>query len=63
MFNVIPDLAVFGKALGGGLPIGAIGCPKEILDSVLDLDPPLSVAGTFNGNAMTIASANARLTT
>jgi glutamate-1-semialdehyde 2,1-aminomutase len=60
-FNVVPDLAIFGKALGSGMPIGAIGCSKEILDRVLKLDPPISIAGTFSGNAMTVAAADATL--
>lgn len=60
-FGVLPDLATFGKALGGGMPIGAIGVKREILQKTLELDPPLSVAGTFSGNAMTIAAGNALL--
>lgn len=60
-FNVIPDIATFGKALGGGMPIGAIGVKREILLKTLKLDPPLSVSGTFSGNAMTVAAANAFL--
>jgi glutamate-1-semialdehyde 2,1-aminomutase len=62
-FGVIPDLAIYGKALGGGTPIGAIGCSREILEKTIHLDPPLSVAGTFSGNAMTIASSIAMLDT
>jgi glutamate-1-semialdehyde 2,1-aminomutase len=60
-FDVMPDLATFGKALGGGMPIGAIGVKREILLKTLGLDPPLSVAGTFSGNAMTLAAGNAFL--
>jgi glutamate-1-semialdehyde 2,1-aminomutase len=60
-FGVNPDIATFGKALGGGTPIGAIGVKREILQKTLDLDPPLSVAGTFSGNAMTLAAGNAFL--
>lgn len=60
-FDVLPDLATFGKALGGGMPIGAIGVKREILQSTLEQEPPLSVAGTFSGNAMTLATGNAFL--
>jgi glutamate-1-semialdehyde 2,1-aminomutase len=60
-FGVLPDLATFGKALGGGMPIGAIGIRREVLMKTLDLEPPLSVAGTFSGNAMTLAAGNAFL--
>jgi len=61
LLGVIPDIGIFGKALGGGLPIGAIGTSVKIVDRVINLDPPLSIAGTFSGNAMTIAAGNAML--
>jgi len=61
LFDVVPDIGLFGKALGGGTAIGAIGCSKEILDHVMDLTPPLLVAGTFSGNALTLAASNAFL--
>jgi glutamate-1-semialdehyde 2,1-aminomutase len=60
-FGVTPDIGLFGKALGGGTSIGAIGCSKEIIDNVMELDPPLLVAGTFSGNAMTLAASTAML--
>jgi glutamate-1-semialdehyde 2,1-aminomutase len=60
-FGVLPDLAAFGKAMGGGMPIGGIGIKREILEKTLTLDPPLSVAGTFSGNAMTLAAGNAMI--
>jgi glutamate-1-semialdehyde 2,1-aminomutase len=60
-FDVTPDIGLFGKALGGGTPIGAIGCSREIIDTVMALEPPLLVAGTFSGNAMTLAASNAML--
>jgi glutamate-1-semialdehyde 2,1-aminomutase len=60
-FGVLPDLAAFGKSVGGGMPIGAVGVRREILEKTLELDPPLSIAGTFSGNAMTLAAGNAFL--
>jgi glutamate-1-semialdehyde 2,1-aminomutase len=60
-FGVLPDLAAFGKAMGGGMPIGGIGIKREILEKTLTLDPPLSVAGTFSGNAMSLAAGNAMI--
>jgi glutamate-1-semialdehyde 2,1-aminomutase len=60
-FGVVPDIGLFGKALAGATAIGAIGCREELVEKALSLDPPLSVAGTFSGNAMTIAAANAML--
>ena len=59
--GVIPDIATFGKAMGGGTAIGAIGTRWEILDKCLDLMPPLLLTGTFSGNALTVAAANAQL--
>jgi glutamate-1-semialdehyde 2,1-aminomutase len=54
-YDVKPDLTCFGKALGGGMPIGAYGGRKDIMDY---LDPIGKVyqAGTFSGNPVTMAS-------
>ena len=60
-YGVVPDIGLFGKALAGATAIGAIGCRSEIVEKAIALDPPLSVAGTFSGNAMSIAAANAML--
>ena len=60
-FGVTPDLALFGKSLGGGTPIGAIGCSQLIMDRVMDLEPPLLVSGTFSGNGLTLAASTALL--
>jgi len=61
LFDVIPDIATFGKAMAGGTAIGAIGTRWDILDKCLDLMPPIQITGTFSGNAMTVAAANASL--
>ncbi len=49
--NVIPDLTTMGKIIGGGLPIGAIGGKKEIIDrsSPQNENPVLIGGGTFSG--------------
>jgi glutamate-1-semialdehyde 2,1-aminomutase len=60
-FGVIPDLATYGKIVGGGMPIGAVGCAKEIIEAVTQYDFSISVAGTFSGNPMTLAAGNAML--
>jgi glutamate-1-semialdehyde 2,1-aminomutase len=60
-FGVIPDLATYGKIAGGGLPIGAVGCTKEISDAVTKYEFSISVAGTFSGNPVTLAAGNAML--
>ncbi|HEY9869624.1 MAG TPA: glutamate-1-semialdehyde 2,1-aminomutase [Candidatus Obscuribacterales bacterium] len=54
LFDVTPDLTCFGKALGGGMPIGAYGGRAGIMDR---LQPTGDVyqAGTFSGNPVTMA--------
>ncbi len=59
-FDVIPDVLTSGKALGGGLPIGAFISSQEIMDS-LRSDPPLGHITTFGGNPVCCASAHAVL--
>ena len=58
-FGVKPDLACFAKALGGGFPIAAVTGRQEILEQV----GPGKIlhAGTFNGNPISCAAANATL--
>ena len=63
VFGVSPDLTAFGKIIGGGLPVGAVGGSREIM-AVFDARagrPPLPHAGTFNGNPMTMAAGRAAL--
>jgi glutamate-1-semialdehyde 2,1-aminomutase len=61
LFGVLPDLATYGKILGGGMPIGAVGCTKEVMDAVTQYEFSISVAGTFSGNPMTLAAGYAVL--
>ena len=61
LFSVTPDIGLFGKTLGGGSPIGAVGSRKEIFDTVLNLDPPIMLTGTFSGNAVTLANSIAMM--
>jgi glutamate-1-semialdehyde 2,1-aminomutase len=51
-----PDLTMFGKMLGGGLPIGAIGGSKELLTLFDPKDLKLFHTGTFNANPITMAA-------
>jgi len=60
-YGVIPDLATYAKAIGGGMPIGAVGCSKEIMEAVTQYDFSISVAGTFSGNPMSLAAGHAVL--
>ena len=55
-YNVEPDILIFGKAFGGGLPIGGFCSSKKIMDS-LSFDPKLGHISTFGGNPV-ISSAS-----
>lgn len=54
-FNVIPDVLLLAKSLGGGLPLGAFITSKEIMSS-LSHDPVLGHITTFGGNAVCCAA-------
>ncbi len=54
-FRVIPDLTCLGKIIGGGLPVGAYGGKKEIMDNLAPLGPVYQ-AGTLSGNPIAVAA-------
>lgn len=54
-FGVIPDLTTLGKIIGGGLPVGAFGGKKEIMD-LLAPDGPVYQAGTLSGNPLALTA-------
>ncbi len=58
-FGVIPDIVCLAKAIGGGLPCGAVGATTEIMEMVAS--GRISQMGTFNGNALTMAASKATL--
>jgi len=64
-YGVIPDLVAYGKALGGGLPIGVFGGRADIMDiareDVPHHDRYVWTASTLGGNPLTCAAANAAL--
>ena len=60
VFGVTPDIICLAKALGGGLPCGAIGATQELFQPVVDGE--YDMAGTFNGNPLTMAASKAALT-
>ena len=60
LFGVIPDLTTLGKIIGGGLPVGAYGGKKEIMDFIAP-DGPVYQAGTLSGNPMAMAAGLAML--
>ena len=59
LYNVIPDITTLGKIIGGGLPVGAYGGKKEIMN-MLAPEGPIYQAGTLSGNPLAM---NAGLTT
>ncbi len=58
-FGVVPDIVCLAKAIGGGTPCGAIGSTPELYRPVLDDE--YDMAGTFNGNPLTMAASAAAL--
>ncbi len=64
-YGVVPDLIAYGKALGGGYPIGAFGGPAEIIDLVredrLGQDRYVWMASTLGGNPISTGAALAAL--
>jgi glutamate-1-semialdehyde 2,1-aminomutase len=59
-FGVAPDIVCLAKAIGGGVPCGAIGATRELFRPVLEDE--YDMAGTFNGNPLTMAASKATLT-
>jgi glutamate-1-semialdehyde 2,1-aminomutase len=60
LYGVKPDLATFGKIIGGGLPIGAFGGRRDIMELVAPAGPVYQ-AGTFSGNPASLAAGYAAL--
>ena len=58
-FGVTPDMVTLAKALGGGLPSGAIGGTEEVMRVVED--GTVYQVGTYNGNPLVMAAARANL--
>jgi glutamate-1-semialdehyde 2,1-aminomutase len=54
-FNIIPDLTCLGKIIGGGLPVGAYGGKKEIMEHISPLGPVYQ-AGTLSGNPLAVTA-------
>ena len=54
-YAVTPDLSIFGKVLGGGLPLAAIGGPAALMDELAPLGPVYQ-AGTLSGNPLATAA-------
>ena len=59
-YDVRPDLTCFGKVIGGGLPIGAIGGRRDVMERLSPLGP-IFHAGTLSGNPLATAAGLATL--
>ncbi len=59
-YGITPDLSCFGKIIGGGLPVGAYGGRREIMEHVAPVGPVYQ-AGTLSGNPLAMAAGIATL--
>lgn len=55
LYGVMPDLTTMGKVIGGGLPVGAYGGRREIMEKVAP-EGPIYQAGTLSGNPIAMAA-------
>ncbi|ACT03055.1 glutamate-1-semialdehyde 2,1-aminomutase [Paenibacillus sp. JDR-2] len=55
LYDVTPDLTCFGKVIGGGLPVGAYGGKREIMEMIAP-SGPIYQAGTLSGNPLAMAA-------
>ncbi|MDR3147743.1 MAG: glutamate-1-semialdehyde 2,1-aminomutase, partial [Treponema sp.] len=55
LFGVTPDLSAFGKIIGGGMPVGAYGGRREVMELVAP-SGPVYQAGTLSGNPVAMAA-------
>jgi glutamate-1-semialdehyde 2,1-aminomutase len=60
LFGITPDLSTFGKVVGGGMPMGAFGGRREIMEKIAPLGPVYQ-AGTLSGNPIATAAGLATL--
>ncbi len=60
LYNVTPDITTLGKVIGGGMPIGAYGGKKKLMELVSPLGP-MYQAGTLSGNPVAVAAGRATL--
>jgi glutamate-1-semialdehyde 2,1-aminomutase len=60
LYDVKPDITTLGKIIGGGMPIGAYGAPRKLMELVSPLGP-MYQAGTLSGNPVAVAAGRATL--
>ncbi len=59
-YGITPDLSIFGKIIGGGMPVGAYGGKREIMQRIAPLGDVYQ-AGTLSGNPIAMAAGLAQL--
>ncbi len=60
LYDVTPDLTTFGKIIGGGLPVGAFGGRRDIMEYIAP-QGPVYQAGTLSGNPLAMAAGSAMM--
>jgi glutamate-1-semialdehyde 2,1-aminomutase len=60
LYGITPDLSTFGKVIGGGMPVGAFGGKRELMEMVAP-SGPVYQAGTLSGNPVAMAAGIANL--
>jgi len=55
LYGITPDLTTLGKVIGGGMPVGAFGGKREIMEKIAPLGPVYQ-AGTLSGNPVAVAA-------
>ncbi len=60
LYGIVPDLTTLGKVIGGGMPLGAFGGKREIMEKIAPLGPVYQ-AGTLSGNPVAVAAGLATL--
>jgi glutamate-1-semialdehyde 2,1-aminomutase len=60
LFGITPDLTTFGKIIGGGMPVGAYGGRRELMQQIAP-SGPIYQAGTLSGNPVAMAAGLAML--